>query len=150
MKKLIATLGLALCALTATAEEEPQRALFINLNDGTSVAYVLADLPEVSFAGSDMTVATNSASVSYAMASVESWTFGPQQQTSVGQLQAGRPIVNVSDSFIEVSLTAPAQICVYDTAGRLVASTLSDHASFALGKGIYIITAGSMSVKVAK
>lgn len=143
-KSLILFTFLTCCMLSCWSAT----ALRIWLVDGTQATYVLDAHPTVTYPGSDMTVATATASATYPRADVVKMDFTDSGSGSVEQILAENPgaLAYINNCLMANGL----EITVSDLSGRIRLSGIGSVSVADLPAGIYIATAGNCSLKIVR
>lgn len=123
-------------------------ALRIWLVDGTQATYVLDTHPTVTYPGSDMTIATATASATYPRADIVKMDFTDAGSGSVSQILAQYPgaMAYTGGNIVAEGL----EIKVCDLSGRIRLSGFGSVSVAGLPAGVYIATAGNMSLKIVR
>lgn len=145
MKKLpILITVLALGALSAGAAT----ALRVVLASGAESTYVLDHRPVVTYPGSDMVVAAQGASATFARADVVRMDFTDVPVASVEEVIGTTPS---AIAYVGGTIHASGdRIDVFDTTGRLRASGSGSLSLSGLENGVYIVVAGTNTLKIVK
>ena len=85
MRKIIMSMALALCSLSAMAATPGVTFLFSN---GTKASFAFADKPVIDVTADGLTVsATGASEVSYSFADVQKFYFEDDVETAIGQVK---------------------------------------------------------------
>ncbi len=159
MKKL---LKLTLLLLASIVLAVPLRAadnpvtLVVLTRDNAQHMFVLADKPEVTFAGTDLVVTCENSTTTFALPDVIRFTY-MNATDAVEEITKDQTQVNFKDGMIVVNgLKANATVAVYSIDGKLVARlTAQDAGTYSLNlsdlpTGVYIVKADCVTYKIAK
>lgn len=141
MKKF--TLSLAALCICGSMLAAPT-ALSVNLKDGTKATYALSDKPKVTFSGSDMLITAASASTTYALADVATFTFS--ETSGIDEVIAGSDIVYRYDG--NTFECEGQDIRVFNLSGAQLLEGRDSVSLESLAKGVYVVLAGKQAIKV--
>lgn len=141
MKKF--TLSLAALCICGSMLAAPT-ALSVNLKDGTKATYALSDKPKVTFSGSDMLITAASASTTYALADVATFTFS--ETSGIDEVIAGSDIVYRYDG--NTFECEGQDIRVFNLSGAQLLEGRHSVSLESLAKGVYVVLAGKQAIKV--
>lgn len=140
---LLLSTAAALC--TGAAQAAPT-ALKLHLADGSTVGYILNQKPRITFGADDMTVTTADATAAYRRDEIESMSFAEAPSTGIGDIREyPGGVLRFTGSEIAAH---GAAIEVYTTGGYLAASGYGTISTTSLAPGLYIVRAGSQSLKI--
>lgn len=141
MKKF--TLSLAALCICGGMLAAPT-ALSVNLKDGTKATYALSDKPKVTFSGSDMLITAASASTTYALADVATFTFS--ETSGIDEVIAGSDIVYRYDG--NTFECEGQDIRVFNLSGAQLLEGRDSVSLESLANGVYVVLAGKQAIKV--
>lgn len=141
MKKF--TLSLAALCICGGMFAAPT-ALSVNLKDGTKATYALSDKPKVTFSGSDMLITAASASTTYALADVATFTFS--EIAAVDDVISDSDVVYRYDG--ETFECEGHDIRVFNLSGAQLLEGRDSVSLESLAKGVYVVLAGKQAIKV--
>lgn len=150
MRKL-AFLLVLMISLSAKAQV---KLLMVNLSDGSTASFALADNPVVKTSDGQFTVETANAELSVAFSELISYSFSTVE-TSEETLVVPSHRIN-SNHIIFNNLKGSEDIRLFSTSGILMIQTTADHNGVAdvdisnLPNGAYIVCTDSSSFKIIK
>ena len=153
MKKILTLIALSLgMAFAANAESSKQ--MRIALHDGSSVTYAVSALPVITFAADNLVVTAYDASAELKKASVKDITFVEPSELVTLTEKSVKLHVFVEPQQITVNAAADAQqALVFNLNGQLVASAPWSGGQAVIplsANGVFIVKAGSSSIKIVK
>lgn len=149
----IVALAFIFAAPAMNAEETD--CLAVHFKNGEKIYYVLAEKPVATFVGDKLHINATEISDEHDMSTVEKFTFGLYDPSSVTELEAGASRITLIDKTLTLEgFTAGAEIAIFDIRGvRVVADAIGadgvQSVSLAsLAGGVYIVTVDSKSFKI--
>lgn len=121
-------------------------ALKVNLQNGSSPAFILAEKPVVKFSGSDMVISTPETETRFERSEIRNLVF--TETASIINLD------NLSGDriqYLDQVLSSPGnEIFLYDISGNLMNQSMDELNMKSYPDGIYIVKAGNTSLKIKK
>ena len=152
MKHLKLLLSFMLLFVCATAFA--QSALVVELRDGSSATFLLAEKPRVTFAGEQMDIVSSSASMEINRSDVKNWHF-ESATTSVDDITVEAKATLDGNTLIISGITENTAITLYTVSGAVVKrSTVNDGICTipldGLTAGVYFVTYNNTTFKFFK
>lgn len=144
---------------SVSAEESTTKVLVVNLTDGTTVRYIIAENPRLTFDAENVYVKSDVAEVSYARSAIQKFTFDNYSVPSAiesTESQKGTVFRYVERNLVEVAGDIQgAPVRVYAMSGQLMQNFVAQSSSVqidltGLAAGIYIININSQTLKIYK
>ena len=155
MKNLILSVLLFFSALPCVAENK--NTLVVHLTDGTSVSFLLAERPSVTFAGDSLRIVSSVAEAALLRCEVCRFEFVADAASSVVDVPTASGECVISENLLSVSgLNAGATVRLYSLDGRLLRTAGASAAGVAslstdgLSAGVYVINFNSTTLKFLK
>ncbi|MBQ6693431.1 MAG: T9SS type A sorting domain-containing protein [Bacteroidaceae bacterium] len=155
MKNLILSVLLFFSVLPCVAEDK--NTLVIHLTDGTSVSFLLAERPRVTFAGDSLRIVSSVAEAALLRSEVRRFEFVADAASSVVDVPTASGECVISKNLLSVSgLNAGATVRLYSLDGRLVCTVCASAEGIAtlstdgLSAGVYVINFNSTTLKFLK
>ena len=151
MKKLVLSLWVALCCMTANAAND--KSLFVTFNDGQKVEFALSTTPDVTFGNDQMTIKTTKTTASYDLWKVTAFTYG-STTTGINQVENKNSFALDGDNIIIEGTNNKISTYALDgkavklspvTTGNKTIINLNE-----LAQGVYIIKINNKSIKIAR
>ena len=155
-RNILAALIVLALAPFASVKADNNYSLLVNTADGNTVEYAFEYLPIATFEGDVMIISDdrNASGTRYAMDNVvnmtiKSATSGVESVAEVDHIK----VALANDILTVEGLEPDNNVMIYDAAGRLAASGISDIAGSAsidisgLGKGVYVVSTPKNSFK---
>lgn len=155
MKNLILSVLLFFSALPCVAEDK--NTLVVHLTDGTSVGFLLAERPRVTFAGDSLRIVSSVAEAVILRSEVRRFEFVADAASSVVDVPTASGECVISENQLYVSgLDAGEAVRLYSLDGRLLRTAGASDAGVAylstdgLSAGVYVINFNSTTLKFLK
>ena len=155
MKNLILSVLLFFSALPCV--DEDKNTLIVHLTDGTSVSFLLAERPRVTFAGDSLRIVSSVAEAALLRSEVRRFEFVADAASSVVDVPTASGECVISKNLLSVSgLNAGATVRLYSLDGRLLRTAGASEAGVAylstdgLSAGVYVINFNSTTLKFLK
>lgn len=151
----VAALAVTLCA-SAT---DYAYSVLINQANGNTVEYKFEDMPVATFSEDNMVINVGEQHVAYPIADIVNLTFDRTEKPEsgvAGVVNTDMTVMLSKESLDIRGLNPGVKVAVYDVSGRMLISADADaDGSFstslsALGKGVFVITAGNNSFKIIR
>lgn len=155
MKKILRLFVLTML-LVAPSCVMAQSQMRLQLANGQSAVYVLADSPVVGFADSKLVVTVKGESTQFELSEVQKFTF-EAVSTGISQAAAeGTLRFDYSDGrTLRVSGASVNKAMLFDAAGRVVTTASVQDGQAEIGvstlpAGVYVLKVGSQSLKITR
>lgn len=156
-KRFLALLCLLL-SLTSIMRADTGKSLIVESKNGSTVSFLLADLPVLTFSNRSLVVTANNQSVSFEIDNVEKYYFKSAGTDIAGvSSQAGVRVSYTENGNVVVEgFNQPAQVKLFSVGGIEYTDHVSmsgDKADISLSslpKGVYIIRVNNQQIKVYK
>lgn len=143
MKKYPLLLAMALSLTVARADDY---ALKVTLYEGPAATYVLSSKPVVTYSDENVIIKSGTLEDTYRIDDVKTLSFVEPSSSGVKEIEQ-----NVTYDFRDNVFTCEGhEIRVYNLSGRSVASGYGTVSLESLERGIYIVSAGTRTIKVVK
>ncbi|MDE7455675.1 MAG: T9SS type A sorting domain-containing protein [Prevotella sp.] len=159
MKRILFLLYICCCCLSISAADT-HTILRVELKDGTSNDYVLADRPRISFEGDKVVFLCKSISTSYTRENIQNFVFLEDSNTGFQELKAGDTRISYSIEAGKVTIegiTENENLNIYSISGQQCQPSVNYSSNRAeilltpLPNGYYIINIGNkQSIKIIK
>lgn len=158
MKKILTFVAALAVTICASATDYAYSVL-VNQTNGNKVEYKFEDMPVATFSEDNMVMNVGEQHVSYPIADIVNLTFDRTEKPESGVEGVASPDMTVllSKENLDIrGLNPGVKVAVYDISGRMLVSANADaDGSFstslsALGKGVFVITAGNNSFKIIR
>ena len=150
MKRLTLLFALLIAAMAGRAE----KALVVYTTEGRAATFVVAGEPRITCTAGEVTVASGTAAVNYALSALDRFVLEDVDMTGIAQETAASPIFRVGADGLRCEGLAPGlRVQVYDLGGRLVRQGVADadgRAAVPLKRGTYVIKAGNQTFKTQR
>ena len=147
---------LPLISIMAVADE-PIDNLVVWAEDGTKVAYALAEKPKVTFTETDLVITSNGIEVNYVLENMARFTYEKSSSTRITNLENGETSFKLDGELLLFpSLKANSTIAIYSTNGTLVfKQTVRQNGDYSfsishLNTGVYIVNVNGLTYKIIK
>ena len=155
MKKIIISVLMSLFVLLCVAEDK--NTLVVHLTDGTSVGFLLAERPRVTFAGDSLRIVSSVAEAVVLRSEVRRFEFVADAASSVVDVPTASGECVITENLLSVSgLDAGEAVRLYSLDGRLLRTAGASAAGVAylstdgLSAGVYVINFKSTTLKFLK
>ncbi|MBQ6693590.1 MAG: T9SS type A sorting domain-containing protein [Bacteroidaceae bacterium] len=155
MKKIIISVLMSLFVLPCVAADK--NTLVVHLTDGTSVGFLLAERPRVTFAGDSLRIVSSVAEAVLLRSEVRRFEFVADAASSVVDVPTASGECVISENQLSVSgLSSGATVRLYSLDGRLLRTVCASDAGVAylstdgLSTGVYVINFNSTTLKFLK
>ena len=155
MKNLILSALLFFSALPCVAEDKST--LVVHLTDDTSVGFLLAERPRVTFAGDSLRIVSSVAEAALLRSEVRRFEFVADAASSVVDVPTASGECVITENQLSISgLNAGATVRLYSLDGRLLRTAGASDAGVAnlstdgLSAGVYVINFNSTTLKFLK
>ncbi len=157
VKRAIAFLFLLFCLIESICADT-RKSLIVECNNGTTVNFLLANLPELTFSNRSLVVKDNIQSFSFIIDNVLQYYFTSEETdiTRVGSQPNIRFYYDTDGNVVVEGFDQPAQIRLFSVKGwdySDCVSEINDKAVVSLSslqKGVYIISINNQQIKVYK
>ncbi|MBR7167121.1 MAG: T9SS type A sorting domain-containing protein [Bacteroidaceae bacterium] len=155
MKKIIISVLMSLFVLPCVAADK--NTLVVHLTDGTSVGFLLAERPRVTFAGDSLRIVSSVAEAAVLRSEVRRFEFVADAASSVFDVPTVSSECVISENQLSVSgLSSGATVRLYSLDGHLLRTAGASDAGVAslstdgLSAGVYVINFNSTTLKFLK
>lgn len=155
MNNLILSFLLFLFALPCFSADK--NTLVVHMKDGTSVCFLLAESPRVSFAGDSLRIVSSVADATLLRSEVRRFEFGADASSSVADVPTAAGECVITENLLSVSgLSVGASVRLYSLDGRLLRTACASDTGVAtlstddLPVGVYVINFNSTTFKFMK
>jgi hypothetical protein len=156
MKKLQLLL-LMLLALPIGMLADNLNTLVVKLKNGAETAFFLKDKPNVTFEGTNLKVASDKETVTFALSDVLRFTYVKKDLTGIDETVADPTKVSYEDGVLVISqLKQGAVVDIYSLDGKLLRQLKAFHSGTyrlnlsELAKGLYLVKADNVTYKITK
>ena len=155
MKKLLSII-MAFLPLLANAQE-PKSYLVVWANDGSKVAYALAEKPKITFTETDMIITAEAVDVNYPLDNMLRFTYEANDDTAIRDLKTDKVSFKLDgESLLFMDLSPNSTVSLHTLNGESVFSKTVQTAgeySFPLSNlttGVYLVTVNGLTYKIVK
>lgn len=155
MKKLLSII-MAFLPLLANAQE-PKSYLVVWANDGSKVAYALAEKPKITFTETDMIITAEAVDVNYPLDNMLRFTYEANDDTAIRDLKTDKVSFKLDgESLLFMDLSPNSTVSLHTLNGESVFSKTVQTAgeySFPLSNlttGVYLVTVDGLTYKIVK
>lgn len=156
MKKLQLLL-LMLLALPIGMLADSLNTLVVVLKNGSETAFFLKDKPNVTFEGTNLKVASDKETVTFALSDVLRFTYVKKDPTGIDETVVDPTKVSYEDGVLVISLLKQgAVVDIYSLDGKLLRQLKASHSGTyrlnlsELSKGLYLVKADNVTYKITK
>ena len=156
MKKLQLLL-LMLLALPIGMLADSQNTLVVKLKNGAETTFILKDKPNVTFEGTNLKVASDKETVTFALSDVLRFTYVKKDASGIDEAVADPTKVSFENDVLVISLLKQgASVNIYSLDGKLLRQLKATHSGTyrlnlsELSKGLYLVKADNVTYKIMK
>ena len=156
MKKLQLLL-LMLLALPIGMLADSLNTLVVVLKNGSETAFFLKDKPNVTFEGTNLKVASDKQTVTFALSDVLRFMYVKKDPTGIDETVVDPTEVSYEDGVLVISqLKQGAFVDIYSLDGKLLRQLKASHSGTyrlnlsELSKGLYLVKADNVTYKITK
>ena len=156
MKKLQLLL-LMLLALPIGMLADSLNTLVVVLKNGSETAFFLKDKPNVTFEGTNLKVASDKQTVTFALSDVLRFMYVKKDSTGIDETVVDPTKVSYEDGVLVISqLKQGAFVDIYSLDGKLLRQLKASHSGTyrlnlsELSKGLYLVKADNVTYKITK
>ena len=147
---------MAFLPLLANAQE-PKSYLVVWANDGSKVAYALAEKPKITFTETDMIITAEAVDVNYPLDNMLRFTYEANDDTAIRDLKTDKVSFKLDgESLLFMDLSPNSTVSLHTLNGESVFSKTVQTAgeySFPLSNlttGVYLVTVNGLTYKIVK
>ena len=147
---------MAFLPLLANAQE-PKSYLVVWANDGSKVAYALAEKPKITFTETDMIITAEAVDVNYPLDNMLRFTYEANDDTAIRDLKTDKVSFKLDgESLLFMDLSPNSTVSLHTLNGESVFSKTVQTAgeySFPLSNlttGVYLVTVDGLTYKIVK